>query len=734
MALPTPLLALGFGNPLLLWGLAAASLPVLLHLLNRRRYRELPWAATRFLLSAIRKNQRRIRIEQWLLLAVRTLLIVCLVLGLSQPFLEQIGGLPLLAGQRTHRIVLLDSSMSMATTRAGRSRFDKAIEQADTYIRNARRGDVVSLVLMGSPPRIIVGEPSGNLNEVRDELKQLTPSDGPIRLAPSFRAVAEVMEASAGDRKELLTITDLQARSWNVSSEESQEVEKILKSFDEKKVTSIIVDVGETQVANLALTDLRLSSPFVTVNGPPAIVTATLRHFGSEPPGEARVRLYIDGRQSAEEVVRLTTNGEAQVSFPARIDSRGEHLLEVRIGDDALTPDDSRRYALTVRDSLRVLLVDGDYNPEPFSADTDYLAQALQPAEGSDRTPSSIQVEVITDARLGSQDLENFDVLVLANVSQVDPRIAARLSAFLDQGGGLIVFGGNRIVADSYNRLTYREDTPLLPAAFGAVVGSEPTPADPGAPFDLLGFKHPIVSAYAGATDLVLAGLTAVRTWRHYSLTLPADSSAVIAMKYADGSPAVIEARRGRGLVLQMASTADADWTSWPLHPSYPPVMEQVVLHAASGRQLDRNVLAGQPLGAPFPASARTTPVSVVLPSGEVRTASLNAEPTGAFLDFNETERAGSYEVRLGPPLARNLLFSVNPDPDESDPTRTDEPTLKQQFPGWPFFLLNGSSDLSGADTGRASRRGQLHRPLLMAVLGLLLFESFLAWRLGSRR
>ena len=69
-----PLLwALEFANPGLLAGLAAASIPIVIHLLNRRKFREMPWAAMQFLMAAIRKNQRRVRIEQWLLLAIRTL-------------------------------------------------------------------------------------------------------------------------------------------------------------------------------------------------------------------------------------------------------------------------------------------------------------------------------------------------------------------------------------------------------------------------------------------------------------------------------------------------------------------------------------------------------------------------------------------------------------------------------------------------------------------------------------
>src|SRR5579872_6290512 len=115
MALQLPIvLALNFANPALLWGLGAASLPVIIHLLNRRKFREMQWAAMRFLLAAIRKNSRRIRIEQWILLAVRTLLIILVVSAMAKPFLESLGALPILAGRRTHHVLVLDGSLSMA--------------------------------------------------------------------------------------------------------------------------------------------------------------------------------------------------------------------------------------------------------------------------------------------------------------------------------------------------------------------------------------------------------------------------------------------------------------------------------------------------------------------------------------------------------------------------------------------------------------------------------------------
>src|SRR3954452_13648605 len=163
--------ALEFANPGLLAGVAAASIPIVIHLLNRRKFRETRWAAMRFLLAAIRKNQRRVRIEQWLLLALRTLLILLVVAAMAKPFLEAFGNV--IAGRRTHRVLVLDASLSMGYTNGGTSRFDQAKALASQLVKDSRRGDAVSLVMMGEPPRVVIGAPVQNLAEVQKEIQEL---------------------------------------------------------------------------------------------------------------------------------------------------------------------------------------------------------------------------------------------------------------------------------------------------------------------------------------------------------------------------------------------------------------------------------------------------------------------------------------------------------------------------------------------------------------------------------
>src|SRR5438552_3687249 len=122
------LFAFGFSNLAMLGWLAAAAAPLLIHLWSRHRFRESPWAAMQFLLAAMRKNARRLQLQQWLLLAVRTLIIVLVVLAVAEPYGEQ-----LLAGggaSPAHKVLVIDGSYSMAYRPDGNTNFARSKQLA----------------------------------------------------------------------------------------------------------------------------------------------------------------------------------------------------------------------------------------------------------------------------------------------------------------------------------------------------------------------------------------------------------------------------------------------------------------------------------------------------------------------------------------------------------------------------------------------------------------------------
>ncbi len=220
-----PIFGFIFGSPLAAVGAAAAavSVPIIIHLLNRKRFRIVRWAAMRFLLAAQRQNVRRMRLEQLVLLAVRTTLILLLVLAMASvmPWAEEIwqrlfpaSAAGAIAGsQRTHRIVVLDGSLSMATRTGGEATcFDRARALAVDLLNTSPSGDGFSVILMAAPPQRIVPEPSDDAGKVARELQALRLPHGNADVPATLNAIDDMLRRSPGkfDAREVYFLTDLQ--------------------------------------------------------------------------------------------------------------------------------------------------------------------------------------------------------------------------------------------------------------------------------------------------------------------------------------------------------------------------------------------------------------------------------------------------------------------------------------------------------------------------------------------
>ena len=213
-----------FLSPLtaLLTAVGAASIPIIIHLLNRNRFRVVPWAAMRFLLAAQKRTVRKLRIEQWLLLAIRTLLILLLILAMVSvlPWLEPVwnrafpggGGPGVVKTGRTHRIIVMDGSFSMGRKHPDGTSFDRARDLARRIVQSASPGDGFSLMLLGSPVQTIVPGPSDNAANVTTEIQQLRMPHGNSDLAGGIAALDKMAAAPLGkyQRREVYFLTDMQ--------------------------------------------------------------------------------------------------------------------------------------------------------------------------------------------------------------------------------------------------------------------------------------------------------------------------------------------------------------------------------------------------------------------------------------------------------------------------------------------------------------------------------------------
>ncbi|QDU60028.1 hypothetical protein Pan216_08650 [Planctomycetes bacterium Pan216] len=728
-----------FGAPAILWGLALAGAPLLIHLLNRQRHKEMHWAAMRWLLQAMRKNARRVQIEQWLLLAIRTLLIICVVAAMSKPIIESAG--PLLASttSATHHVIVFDNSMSMQFASGGRSRWERAKSLAQSVLETAQKGDLASVVVMGSPTSILVGDASPYLSAVGEEVEAIKVHDGIASVEQAMDRVEDILKNSSAGRKQLYLITDMQRTSWQSSdlAGEQAGLAKKLRAMSDR-CQFVILDAGGTSEANLSVASVEQIEP-VILSGTPTGFRASIVNHSSEDRNGVRVQLLVDGQIEAVETLDLAAGETGAAIFNVRFRETGDQAVEARIEGDDLKPDNHHHYAARVRDALNVLLIEGEPAGGPFESEADYLRVAFEPSDAS-QGPASIRTETRLESDLLEINLGDWDLVVLCNVGQLTPSEVAVLEEHTRQGGGLLFFLGKQTNIEAFNSVLFNEGKGLLPVRL-ADLSENKQRDDEAYGFDPLDYVHPVVAPFL---DLERAGLLTTKIFRYAKIELPTEEQTSkerpapsVALAFTTGDPAIVLADRGRGRVGVVATSADLDWNSWAISPSFLPVMRELAGQLVKGRVSAPESRVGDLLSIALPervfdVSATLTPPGEGVASEPMRPQ--EGENDANLLEYDRTGRSGIYRVSLGPPIDQTRLLAVNTWPRESVLERVSSEDLRSMFPGWEFTLHDRWPTSGARAQAVIPDRGEIYRPLLYIALFLAFLETFLAWKFGHHR
>lgn len=723
--LAVPVFAFGFASPWLLWGLAVAGAPVLIHLLNRRKFRETQWAAMKFLLEAVRKNSRRIRIEQLILLAVRTLLLILVTLALSRPYIEELGTY-FQADQPVHKLIVLDATYSMGCQPGDANLFERAKDIARKIAEDSGQGDAINVLRISDlPPIAIVETPSFQPADVVTEIDQLQLPHGRGRLLPCLRKLEELLKlASQVPRKEIYFVSDFQRATWTAdSADELSEIRGTLKRLDDQGAI-VLVDIGQPGADNTAVTSLSAIESFAGI-GKPVRFKASVRNFGSQPTEDQALDLLVDGKLVEQRRIELAPGAEAAESFSHTFTAGGEHRVQVRVQKDGLPLDDQRWLAVPVKDQVRVLCVNGHTASGRMGRATDFLELALSPTAGNRGSSDIIAPQVVNEGELQGLDLQKFDCLFLCNVGLFTPREAELVASYLRGGGGVVWCLGDHVQVDSYNQVLAADGNGILPARVGERRGN-PRARKEAFEFRAEDLSHPIVNAFQGNPD---AGLEKTKTYAYFKLLLPAHNRSRVALRFDSGDPAIVEMPVGTGKSILLATSVDDRWGNWALWPTFVPLMHEVVHFAISGRWGERQHLVGEPLSQTFPATAVDVEVAVSRPDGQSRTAPMVQSGNLSQFSYEQTDLSGIYEVTLAHPLSRHELYAVNVDPLESDLTKLAHDELGSELlSGIDFAYHTQYQDHTTQAEAPVMERGGLTRWLLYAALYLLFVEQMLAW------
>ncbi len=745
----------GFVHPALAVGAALAVVPLLIHLLNRQRYRPMPWAAMRFVRAAWRRTRRRTRLENLLLLLLRMAGIALLALAVARPFAGGESPLAALTESRRDLVLLLDGSASTGWRGTTRSVFEDIVERARMHLGelDAGRGDRVRLLLCGDHPRLLSWRSPEEAFSLLSTLSEPTDErlDFAAALGEVLRFAEEDARASGECTLEIRLLTDLQRSSFDpgleaegtagAGSEATARVAELLDRLRALGGRVLLEDLGpaEPQPANLSVGALELFAPALGARLP-VEVALTVENFGPQVRAAVRIGLEVDGERRQSRLVDVPARGEARVQFELVFDHSGAHALAARLEPDQLAVDDVRVRVVHVPPPVRVLLVDGAPAFEVDQDETGLLALVLEPPRGDgpagpEALPAPFAVHVIEPSRLRSDelDLAAFDVIVLANVGSLDAATAARLEARVAAGAALLVTAGDELAASAATwntRLFEPDGSGLLPAELGSTVAVSDRRRDW---WRVREFRedHPALSFFADERWRPL--LTEVPVYAFLSARPLADAKVLARLDDEGSSPLLIERAFDRGKVFLWLTTIDPAWARVAESPrTLVPLAHELVRYGGSPPQPPRNL----PVGGAFVAEVDSYPQAPMLlrPDGSRRV--LSGEPVAVAAGVwrlpavEETERVGLYKIEIeGAPA---LPFAVDLDPAESDLERLDAGSLSALHPA--LTLVTAGSGPERALEDDPAARGELWRALALACLAALVAESAWAAWIGRHR
>ena len=690
-----------FLYPLFLFGLAAASLPVLIHLLNRRRLKRIRFPAVRFILLSQKRISRSYRLRHWLLLALRTLAVICLALLLANPIFQTGAGL-FAGGGPVSLVIVLDNSLSMTWSGDGNG-FKQAKEAASLLIGGLNDGDRAAVI-----PTNISGKEAFRLKDQKSvlvkEISGLEIADGTANLPAALSKAYELLNQPAG-QKEIRIITDMALTGWDQFSLAS------LKQADPSIPLKVIRIGRKQQPLNGAVKEIRLGGQGVGINLPLQI-EATVVNFGGTEIKELLVQLSIDGQNKEQKLTTIPAKSETSVTFQTRLGQAGAHAGQITLKKDGLAGNPVANFALDVQDKLRVLLVDGDPQTSLVQSETFFLTRALNPS--GERDSSLFLPTVILPDGVNAATLDDYQVVILSNLTVPPDGFVAKLQNFLRQGGGVLIFAGDKFQAEAYNQK-------LGAALPGQLREKKIGPEAGGDKIDKIDLTHPALQSLSD--PILQESMKTARVWGYQRVT----GKPLIAL--ANGEALLLEQKIGNGKVMLMTTSADRDWSDLPVKTVFLPLVQSLTQYLAGGKRgnLDAGIAVGAVKELSFPATFVGRNLRVTKPDKQNAEVTITGEKDRATAAVEDNDKVGIYRLSLvaggdkdsGAPQ----IYAVNAPFLESRLEEIGAAELTAKFKPIRTEVLDAERLKEGG------KRVDLALPLLSLLIVTLLIEGWLGQR-----
>lgn len=633
-----------FLNPAILFGLIALSIPILLHFLNLRKLKRVEFSTLAFLKELQKSKIRRIKIKQWLLLVIRSLIILFLVLAFARPTISStyFGAT---AAAKTSAVFIIDNTFSMSAIDENGSYLNQAKNKAVELLSIFQNGDEISIITVDQPERKV--SPLTNKESLKRLIDDIEISNVRRSINESIINASQLLYESSNYNKEIFVFTDFQSNSLYNDGKELSSLQNVLEPY----VRIHFIDFSGDPVNNLSITKFDCLNQ-IFEKGKSIGFTAEVKN-NSQSSQSSLISLFINGQRKSQQSINLGEAESKTLFFETTLSDTGFVEAYVEIDDDAIINDNRRFASFVAPATIKILLA---YDNE---SDAQFINLALRSAGAG-----LVSLTKISHQQFGSINPNHFDAIFLVGTRNFNS--SNRLNQYFERGGTIIVFPGTSDANDNYPNI------PQIKSFFKNLnFVDKSNNKNELLKFGKVNIDHPLFTdLFENKEAREFESPSFIRYFNYSPVT---DVDIIISLN--DGAPFLSYLPINKGKVFVFNSAPVLGWSDFPLRGIFAPLMNRLMLYSASKTNKQTNLYCGNPVVLEI-SQKLTAQVKVDAPLNNYYIISTDSLTNQNYFSFDKTFLPGSYKLSSYDKLL-DFAF-INPDPLESDAAKYDSGKINE--------------------------------------------------------
>ena len=618
-----------FLNPAVLFGLIAASIPIIIHLLNLRKLKKIDFSTLQFLKELQKNKIRKIKIKQWLLLALRVLIILCIVTAFARPTLVgvSIGGTT--SAAKTTAVFILDDTFSMSVVDQNGSYFNQAKEAIKNILTQFEEGDEFGLVLVSHQPDEI--EMTLNLNKFKQEIDATSISFASGKINTAIVKTSQLIGEAQNFNKEIYLFTDFQKGRL---ADENEIID--LKEQLGEQVRLYAFNYSGKEVFNFGIDELKINTQ-IFEKDKPVKFEAVVKNYSERAKENLVVSFFVDGERSAQQSLNFNPGESKTAILEANAKNFGYNDAFAEIEEDDILEDNKRFSSFFIPEKIPVLILYDNIQ------DTKLVEAALNSVSEKDYFElTTKKVEQISGIQLN-----NYQVVIL--ISSDFEAVSVKLKQFISSGKGVMIFPSADLNSPNFVSSLNSID---VPAAGGFIK----TERGQSVQFGEIDFNHPLFENIF--VEEKKKQVESPDFYSYYKINPSGKGKNII--KIEDESSFLSEYSVDDGKVLLFSSAPVFEWSDFPVKSIFAPLITKSGMYLSSKNSDGKKYFAGETIN--VNVSERTLPqIKVIKPDNNQDIINIEAQQVTNFISYNNTFITGNYRFYSGDKLLSVATVNTNP-------------------------------------------------------------------------